>query len=355
MNPLKTFLVCLLFLSPLFTSAHDHVLNEDKIRIMLAAEAGGGDGVGNAGDGIRQLFFRAKEEAANSLKKINYCSFPKLVSPVTKDWIIANRTRLIEEVLFSKHYWTTKSLDGHCAHTGDTSKSSMLFSIPDCKKSSYNVSTAAELLLHEVVHHFEEINEINRDHEEFADEVGYAIMQSVPRKDCHEVDPFSEQSCQGSADFRYKSFTPTLAASSEIAEISTGKYRLFSRSRNCDNSGCRSWKKDTSRFKTFVTEKNERITFQLEGELRFSFEGPDRLLTVRTIGARKCKVAQKLCVAGIDHPPYGDLFEEVDGQKQILNFALTYNTHCFRQEANLKFDKSEDRWLEIQHVIFGPY
>ncbi len=134
-------------------------------------------GVGNGGDSLRIGFARARDYAANVVLRIKPNSLNNIQDQVVRDWIITNQKFLAADILQTEHIWTTDS-EPTCAWTvmpGDVPhlpvSNPIQFSYPTCRDSAPSFLAAAQILIHESVHHF------NGD-ETTADKVAIGILDA---------------------------------------------------------------------------------------------------------------------------------------------------------------------------------
>ncbi|MBC7661060.1 MAG: hypothetical protein H7249_15285 [Chitinophagaceae bacterium] len=134
-------------------------------------------GVGNGGDTLRIGFARARDYAANVVLRINPNSLGNIQDKIIRDWIFTNQAFLAADILQTEHVW---SLDPKptCAWTvqpGAVDKlpvaNPIQFSYPTCRDEADSFIKAAQILIHESVHHF------NGD-ETTADKVAIGIIDA---------------------------------------------------------------------------------------------------------------------------------------------------------------------------------
>lgn len=134
-------------------------------------------GVGNGGDGLRIGFARARDYAANVILRIKPNSLSNIRDTAIRDWILENQAFLAADILQSEHIWTTEERPT-CAWTVQPGQGVKLpvsnpiqFSYPACRENTDSFLKAAQLLIHESVHHF------NGD-ETTADKVAIGIIDA---------------------------------------------------------------------------------------------------------------------------------------------------------------------------------
>ncbi|MES2746265.1 MAG: hypothetical protein V4655_12615 [Bdellovibrionota bacterium] len=134
-------------------------------------------GVGNGGDGLRIGFARARDYAANVVLRIKPNSLSNIKEPAIRDWILQNQAFLAADILQSEHLWTLEDRPT-CAWTvppGDGVKlpvsNPIQFSYVACRENTESFVNAAQILIHESVHHF------NGD-ETTADKVAVGIIDA---------------------------------------------------------------------------------------------------------------------------------------------------------------------------------
>ncbi|HEY8269772.1 MAG TPA: hypothetical protein VIG33_02710 [Pseudobdellovibrionaceae bacterium] len=135
-----------------------------------------GTTVGNGGDEIRFTFEDARIEAIRIINNIKECSFDSTTSADVRSWILNNSMALASDIQNSAHQWTNEDRPT-CAWTQLSARSEIVLSYPSC---ALNMSTqkAAQLLIHESVHHF------GINNESFADAVAVALNQATPGVIC---------------------------------------------------------------------------------------------------------------------------------------------------------------------------
>lgn len=134
-------------------------------------------GVGNGGDGLRIGFARARDYAANVVLRIKPNSLHNIRDTAIRDWILKNQAFLAADILQSEHIWTMEERPT-CAWTVPPGEGVKLpvsnpiqFSYPACRENTDSFLKAAQVLIHESVHHF------NGD-ETTADKVAIGIIDA---------------------------------------------------------------------------------------------------------------------------------------------------------------------------------
>ncbi len=134
-------------------------------------------GVGNGGDSLRIGFARARDYAANVIMRIKPNSLMNIKDTAIRDWILSNQAFLAADILQSEHVWTLEDRPT-CAWTVQPGDGVRLpvshpiqFSYPACRERADSFIKAAQLLIHESVHHF------NGD-ETTADKVAIGIIDA---------------------------------------------------------------------------------------------------------------------------------------------------------------------------------
>jgi|GEM_PF-2336406 N-acetylneuraminic acid mutarotase len=117
-------------------------------------------GVGNGGDWLRIGFARAREYAANIVLRIKPTSLDGIQQPAIREWILKNQKFLAADILQSEHVWELEEKPT-CAWTLQPSGADRVptaypiqFSYPTCRKNADTFLKAAQILIHESVHHF---------------------------------------------------------------------------------------------------------------------------------------------------------------------------------------------------------
>lgn len=134
-------------------------------------------GVGNGGDYLRIGFSRAREYAANVILKIKPNSLGNIASADLRQWILNNQKLLAADILQTEHAWTLEE-KATCAWTVMPDEGEKLpianpvqLSYPACRKNADTFLKAAQILIHESVHHF-------RGDEDTADRVAIGIIDA---------------------------------------------------------------------------------------------------------------------------------------------------------------------------------
>ncbi len=117
-------------------------------------------GVGNGGDWLRIGFARAREYAAEIVMRVKPDSLRKIRDPEIREWIIQNQKYLAADILQTEHVWELEAKPT-CAWTlppdgADTipKANPVQFSYPTCREQADGFTKAAQILIHEAVHHF---------------------------------------------------------------------------------------------------------------------------------------------------------------------------------------------------------
>jgi N-acetylneuraminic acid mutarotase len=146
--------------------------------LLLAAHAsargggrGGGWGVGSGGDGMRVAFARAREHAAHVVLKLEPAAIPPRVDADVRQWLIDHRAALSADIAASEHDWTLDE-KATCAWTQLERGAAVNLSYPTCRARLDSFDEAAQLLVHEAVHHF------GIGDEDFADKVALAVYDA---------------------------------------------------------------------------------------------------------------------------------------------------------------------------------
>lgn len=134
-------------------------------------------GVGNGGDWLRIGFARARDYAAEIVMRIKPASLRRVPQADIRNWIIDNQKFLAADILQTEHIWDLEERPT-CAWTLQPSGSDRVptpyavqLSYPSCRQNVDSFLKAAQILIHEAVHHF------NGD-ETTADLVAIAIIDA---------------------------------------------------------------------------------------------------------------------------------------------------------------------------------
>lgn len=319
------------------------------------AAAAGGDGVGNGGDGISQVFEDARLKAVKLLERLDSCNLPADTKPDVREWLLANRLQLINDIKNSYHIWKTTNATKTCAWTEGKGSREIIFSTQECRENIYDVETAAALLIHESVHH------LGRPSETFANEAGSAVRHSETHRTC-QYDPFQAESCSlGKAP--PASVPPHVKPESThvatpYASLDLGEWRMFSRARVCTRAGrCTSWHYDDDTKRTFYDTGDKEHVLATSGRVLFNIEAPNNDIYLKTFGLRTCQLTSKVsfCNFGMGAGEENDLYEKRGSTKQKLSFVSVFTGNCLRQYAKLQFrEPGANDWTETEHVVFFP-
>lgn len=324
--------------------------------------AGGGDSVGNGGDGIRILFSQARDEAIRVISNLNRCSFADEISLEAKEWILENKENLIDDLRHTSQLWTEDFEQPTCAYTYRVPQSPIHFSFKKCRTEIYTLEIAAMLLVHETVHHF------GFQDETFADEVGRAVLTSHSAPYCMGSDPFSIPNCHGLKGLNANEpFVRIPSSERQVTSVANddapairmkiGQYRMFSRQRTCkDKDNCGEWIVDKSLIRRFTDRSGHEKSFMIVGDIWVFTPMNGEKLFFTTIGDRSCLAEDTKCTPGVKGAGWSDLFEQINGINQKIIFSSSFTGRCLHQSAKLKFPSLRDStWLEVEHVVFGPY
>jgi hypothetical protein len=326
----------------------------------------GGDGVGNAGDGIAQIFEEARVEAIRNVERFDICNAPKKFPKNVIDWIQIKRTELIADLKESAHVWVHggKNISNTCAWAGrdKDDKPFIVLSTKECKQSDYTVSRAAALLIHESSHHLGVTEKyFGKETENFAWDIANAIRKSAAMPACP-YDPWSADSCkfdgvvqkQGPAK-EGTGKTSTLT----YATIPVGEYRIFSRRRVCHSAkGCTPYVFEEGTERTFQTALGKEVVVPAVGPITVHVDAQTNNIYLKTVGQRMCRVLPELSICDFGAGPgaENDLYEVVGDKKQKISFLSVFTGKCLRQNTKLvfvPFPGAKD-WVEVEHVITYP-
>jgi N-acetylneuraminic acid mutarotase len=116
--------------------------------------------VGNGGDSLRDVFYRAREHASQITSKIQERALPVALSPEMRRWILNNKSALAADILQSPHEWTMETMPT-CALTEPPAADEKIpqaktihLSFATCRSGIHNFQEASRLLIHESIHHF---------------------------------------------------------------------------------------------------------------------------------------------------------------------------------------------------------
>ncbi len=117
-------------------------------------------GVGNGGDWLRLGFARARDYAAQVVMRVKPGSLRNIQQDDLREWIIDNQKYLAADILQSEHIWELEAKPT-CAWTvqpGEGEKvptaHAIQLSYPSCRQNVDSFLKAAQILIHESVHHF---------------------------------------------------------------------------------------------------------------------------------------------------------------------------------------------------------
>ncbi|MDZ4660176.1 MAG: hypothetical protein SGJ18_01020 [Pseudomonadota bacterium] len=344
------------------------------VSLFAIANDLGGDGVGNGGDGLTQIFVTARARAINLIRGINRCSFQVGTSPTIKEWVINNKAKLLDDLHQTTYVWVEKSPRVKCAWTLPIPNATIEFSIQDCRIGRiYNTDSAAALILHETIHHLG-----YDDSAGFPDRVSEAVMlANLPSTYCPVIDPFSPDSCPSpspspspSPPFSFskrsevkntKAYSPLINPPQSSLRLA-GEYRLSSRTRHCTMiSGCNEWvlsaQNDISSH-AFLLASGDYVLVPNTGSVFFSIEQPSYSIYLQTIGWRKCWLSpfSSDCIPGFGPGSENDLYVENNGIRQKLQFQTVFlPNNCLRQYSKLVFrENNSNAWVEEENVVFYP-
>lgn len=187
---------------------------------------------GHGGDTLRFQFEEGRGYAAALAMEAKACSLGNEVRPEVKDWIMTNKLHLASDIQDSQHVWITDP-QATCAFTQTKGKYPITLSFVTCRSGIQDSLDAAQLLIHESVHHFDIVDE------SFADEVAIALTTTDPRR-CNEPPP---------ADSMGQCTGQPMSESEAVSRLQPGRVnRAFSTAirqklefRDCYISGCGSW------------------------------------------------------------------------------------------------------------------
>ncbi len=335
-----------------------------------AAFAVGGDSGGNAGGGLRLLFQGARDIAVEKLKRLTRCSFDERTPIEVREWILANKNDLIEDVIKSDHEWRPVVMGTDCAFTFEGRNNVIYFSKKYCTVPRLSPELmdsipelVAQILIHESIHHFK----FNFDEESFADRAASGIMKAREVLYCPGEDPFSEKNCgvPPKADFKNINFPvgtvrPTdNAPGGGLVKATVGKYQLFTRQRECNNSNsCKDWRTDQSLTRQFVDKVGRIYLLPIVGDIEVTQHEGSLYMFFKTLGDNKCIKDQGFvnCTLGVGGENASDLYQEINGTRQALTFTTFYMGQCLRQHAKLVFpNKTTGGTTEVEHLIYGPH
>lgn len=223
--------------------------------VTLSAHAAG-NGVGNGGDSLRDLFEKARAAASVTVENLNRCSFGIGARRELADWIMSNQEKIAADIRKSAHLWVVDA-QPTCAFTQTREESPIYLSYPTCASTvGTDLSNALFVILHETAHHLGIADELAAD--EFARAIGSADINAQ----CSQVitNPFDSGICRSSA-FTERDALHYLAPGSTFAEV--GEYRAFMRIRECTTlAGCGAWY-DSPIERASVTNRNSGYKYRV--------------------------------------------------------------------------------------------
>jgi hypothetical protein len=205
------------------------------LQIFIGASAIAGNET-HGGDPLRFLFEDARQSAASRVLAAEECGFGSNVPSDVRQWIMAHKQMLAEDILASQHVWVTDNQDS-CASTQTTSKADITLSYNTCRSTIQDISQAIRLLIHESTHHFGVSQEL------LPDEVAEAIYNLGVHSQCSvppSQDPFDPGSCPGAhiSSSELMGFIPLPNAT----EKTIGRYSVAERMRVCYGENfCTAW------------------------------------------------------------------------------------------------------------------
>jgi hypothetical protein len=308
--------------------------------IGLNSFAKSGDGIGNGGDGIRTLFKEAKEIAIRNLERLDDCTL-RGIDPETKNWLLVNRLKLAVDIHKSEHIWDDKSAKGKCAGTGNRAGQPIVFRELDCKIETYTPDSAARLLVHEAVHHWD----IPDDERRIPDRVADAVYDSSAKSVCH-LHPWTVDTCPVDYGLPPRMTPPSRGP---FAEAPLGTYRMFYRTRLCDRDDCGIWAERNIAEKTFADENAKPIKLPVTGKVSLVVDSENQAFLL-TAGNRLCGANKRaICEMGIGANNLYDTFRHL---RRKISFVSTYKTDCLRQYAKVQLrDPDATEWIENEYLI----
>ena len=202
---------------------------------LLMASVARGNGVGNGGDPLRELFEEARKTASSQVQDLDWCSFSPGTPQQTIDWILGHQFALVDDLMSTPHLWV---VDGQptCGFTQPSAKSPIYLSYPTCASTvGTSLKNAVFLVLHETAHHFGIRNE------QEADAIARAMQSADATMKCpaSPANVFDARVCSGP---RFTN-ADTLQALGGKSRAAIGGYRVFGRYRTCIASGtCKEWR-----------------------------------------------------------------------------------------------------------------
>lgn len=212
--------------------------------------------VGSGGDYIRRAFENGRIIAAQKIESIKPCYFQPEVSEKTKDWILLQRTALINDIKRSPHIWKDEA-QATCAFTLHSPEAPISLSYSTCRETTDQEASSIFTLIHESAHHLGVSDETQ------ADQIAIAIMNSVTNKICASREEIFEQRvCTGPAAVE-NDFTKLFSQSSILR---SERYHIYARSRICNEVGsCYEWVENTLVVDRRDSSSSNKI-FSLEPE-----------------------------------------------------------------------------------------
>lgn len=143
---------------------------------LITAQAEAGRRVGN-GDSMRLVFAWAKEHAAHVVLKLHEQALHSSTRADVREWLLRNKEALAGDIAATEHVWSLAAAAA-CAETDiGVPAGPLRLSYPTCDSRVMSLDQAAELLVHESVHH------LGIADESFADAVALAAYGSWRRGD----------------------------------------------------------------------------------------------------------------------------------------------------------------------------
>ncbi len=148
-------------------------------------------GVGNGGDWLRLGFAHARDYASTIVSRVKPDSLRGIAQPEIRQWVLDNQKFLAADIAQSEHMWVLEEKPT-CAWTQSPGADGKVpthfaiqFSYPSCRGQADSFLKAAQILIHESVHHF------NGD-ETTADRVAIGILEAW-QKGLMDLDPIDLQ------------------------------------------------------------------------------------------------------------------------------------------------------------------
>jgi hypothetical protein len=303
------------------------------------------NGVGNGTDPLRFIFEEARPSAAFRVMNAEACAFGVNVSSEVRNWILAHKDALADDIKGSQHVWLTDS-QTTCAYTMPTPRADITLSFVSCRPGIRDISDAVKVLVHESVHHFGITDEY------FADKVAEAIYNLGNNSACPvppAADPFDPSSCPGAPLSSQDLFNMIPLPSKN--EITLGNFNVHSRMRTCYSKNlCTAWEPSDIRG-FYASRYNVDIDLSVEGHISLQLINNSPVITMvskfdnrGTWWSRSSVVNYKLISTDIWHVNVPVL---VGDKIQNPLFSGWLTKSCLRQTASGNYYTKDNHGNDI--------